>query len=140
MLSKCSLRLKLFDFINTDIENQVMEKINQAHAELNTIILLYLWYEEGEIKSVDLKDFLVKWEDKLQFKTIIKQSHAIRSNEFIFWDIIPVGAPSNEWCRFTYNYVNKENILEGLKKFSEYTKFITIDKPVKKQKRNDYED
>ena len=71
MLSKCSLRLKLFDFINTDIENQVMEKINQAHAELNTSILLYLWYEEGEIKSVDLKDFLVKWEDKLQFKTII---------------------------------------------------------------------
>ena len=140
MLSKCSLRLKLFDFINTDIENQVMEKINQAHAELNTIILLYLWYEEGEIKSVDLKDFLVKWEDKLQFKTIIKQSHTIRPNEFIFWDIIPVDAPSNEWCRFTYNYVNKENILEGLKKFSEYTKFITTDKPVKRQKRNDYED
>ena len=140
MLSKCSLRLKLSDFINTDIENQVMEKINQAHDDLNTAVLLYLWYEEGEIKSKDLKDFLVRWEDKLQFKTIIKQGHNIRPYEFIFWDILPVDAPSNEWHRFTYNYVNEENILDGLKKFYVYTKFITTDKPFKKQKRNDYED
>ena len=140
MLSKVSLRLKLSDFINTDIEEKVMNIINHAHNELSVVVLLYLWFEEGEIVSKDLKKFLIKWEDKLSFKTIVKQSYNIRPNEFIFWDIIPVGAPSNEWCRFTYNYVNKENILEGLKKFSEYTKFITTDKPVKKQKRNDYED
>ena len=70
MLSKCSLRLKLSDFINTDIENQIMEKINQIHDELNAAVLLYLWYEDGEVKSIDLKNFLVKWDDKLQFKTV----------------------------------------------------------------------
>ena len=55
MLFNCKLRLKLSDFINTDIENQVMKKINQAHVELNTAVLLYLWYDEDEIKIIDLK-------------------------------------------------------------------------------------
>ena len=140
MLSKVSLRLKLSDFINTDIEEKVMNIINHAHNELSVVVLLYLWFEEGEIVSKDLKKFLIKWEDKLSFKTIVKQSYNIRPNEFIFWDIIPADAPSNKWCRFTYNYVNEENIVEGLKKFYEYTKFITTDIPVKRQKRNDYED
>ena len=31
MLSKISLRLKLSDFINADIEQEVMNKINDAH-------------------------------------------------------------------------------------------------------------
>ena len=57
MISKVSLRLKLSDFINTDIEQNVMTIINEAHKELKVVVLLYLWYEEGEIKSVDLKDF-----------------------------------------------------------------------------------
>ena len=140
MLFNCKLRLKLSDFINTDIENQVMKKINQAHVELNTAVLLYLWYDEDEIKIIDLKEFLIKWEDKLSFKTVIKQSHNIRPNEFIFWDIVPVDAPSNEWRRFTYYYIDSNKILDGLKHFYEVTKFVTAEKSSRKQKRNDYED
>ena len=42
MLSKCSLRLKLSDFINSDIEEEVISKINKINYDLNIVILLYL--------------------------------------------------------------------------------------------------
>jgi|TARA_Y100000593_G_C4198128_1_gene280423 hypothetical protein len=141
MLSKCSLRLKLSDFINSDIEEEVISKINKTNYDLNIVILLYLWYDEGEIDSKTLKDFLMRWENVLQFKTVIKQSSKMKPNEFIFWDIKPENVESNDWSRFTCSYYDKKNILKGLDKFYEYTKFITTEtKPVKKQKRNDYED
>ena len=70
MLSKVSLRLKLTDFINSDIEEEVMNKVNHAHTDLSVTVLLYLWFEEGEVSNKDLKDFLMRWEDKLTFKTI----------------------------------------------------------------------
>ena len=85
MLSKISLRLKLSDFINTDIEQEVMNKINEAHNELQIVVLLYLWFEEGEIVNKDLKAFLIKWEDKLSFKTVIKQGHEIKFSDFEYF-------------------------------------------------------
>ena len=141
MLSKVSLRLKLSDFIDTDIEEEVISKINKTNYDLNIVILLYLWYDEGEIDSKTLKKFLMRWEDVLQFKTVIKQGSKMRPNGFVFWDIKPENVESNDWSRFTCSYYDKKNILKGLDKFYEYTKFITTEtKPVKKQKRNDYED
>ena len=141
MLSKISLRLKLSDFINTDIEETVMNKINQIHSELHVIVSLYLWFEEDEITSKDLKDFLMRWEDKLTFKTIVKQGHQLQFNDYIFFDIIPTNVSSdNVTKRFTYKYKGANNILDGLKEFYKVTKFTTSEKPVKRQKRNDYED
>tara|TARA_R110002020_G_scaffold4209_3_gene18774 strand:- start:676 stop:1101 length:426 start_codon:yes stop_codon:yes gene_type:complete len=141
MLSKVSLRLKLSDFIDTDIEEEVINKINQTNYDLNIVILLYLWYDEGEIDSKTLKKFLMRWENVLQFKTVIKQGSKMRPNEFVFWDIKPENTEVNKWSRFTCSYYDKKNILKGLDKFYEYTKFIATEtKPVKKQKRNDYED
>ena len=141
MLSKVSLRLKLSDFIDTDIEEEVINKINQTNYDLNIVILLYLWYEEGEVDSETLKKYLMRWENVLQFKTVIKQGSKMRPNEFVFWDIKPENTEVNKWSRFTCSYYDKKNILKGLDKFYEYTKFIATEtKPVKKQKRNDYED
>ena len=140
MLSKVSLRLKLSDFINTDIEEKVMNIINHAHNELSVVVLLYLWFEEGEIVSKDLKKFLIKWEDKLSFKTIIKQGHELKFNDFIWFDIVPASTPSISYKRFTYSYSDSNKILDGLKEFYNVTKFTTSEKPVKRQKRNDYED
>ena len=90
MLSKISLRLKLSDFINTDIEETVMDKINHIHRELHVTVLLYLWFEEDEITGTDLKEFLMRWEDKLTFKTVVKQTHKLHTKDFIFFDIIPM--------------------------------------------------
>ena len=70
MTTKLSLRLKLTDFINTEIESKVMEKINDIHNELHIAVLLNLWFDEGELDTGDLKNFLMRWEDKLSFKTI----------------------------------------------------------------------
>ena len=141
MLSKVSLRLKLSDFFDTDIEEEFINKINQTNYDLNIVILLYLWYDEGEIDSKTLKKFLMRWENVLQFKTVIKQGSKMRPNEFVFWDIKPESTELNKWSRFTCSYYDKKNILKGLDKFYEYTKFIATEtKPVKKQKRNDYED
>ena len=141
MLSKVSLRLKLSDFINTDIEEKVMNIINHAHTELSVTVLLYLWFEEGEVTNKDLKEFLMRWEDKLTFKTVVKQGHKLRSNDYIFFDIKPTNVSDRGvFKRFTYNYIDVNKILEGLKEFYKVTKFTTSDKPIKHQKRNDYED
>ena len=141
MLSKVSLRLKLSDFINTNIEENVMNRINQIHSELHVIVSLYLWFEEDEITSKDLKDFLMRWEDKLTFKTVVKQGHKLQVNDYIFFDIIPTNVPDSDISkRFTYKYKDVNMILNGLKEFYNVTKFTTSEKPIKRQKRNDYED
>ena len=140
MLSKISLRLKLSDLINTDFEEKVMNKVNHAHNEFSITVLLYLWFEEGEVSNKDLKDFLMRWEDKLTFKTVVKQGHKLMLNDYIFFDIIPVGTPDTVSKRFSYGYINTDKILDGLQEFYNVVKFTTSEKPVKRQKRNDYED
>ena len=140
MTTKLSLRLKLTDFINTEIESKVMEKINDIHNELHIAVLLNLWFEDGEIKNKDLKEFLMRWEDKLSFKTIVKQGSDIKTNDFIWFDIIPSGLPYTSNKRFQFKYSNTNSVLNGLQQFYEVAKFTTSEKPIKKQKRNDYED
>ena len=140
MTTKLSLRLKLTDFINTEIESEIMEKINNTHNKLRIAVMLYLWFDEGEINSKDLKEFLIRWEDKLSFKTIVTQGSEIKSNDFIWFDIIPDEKSYFKNKRFQFTYSFKENILNGLQEFYEVAKFTTSEKPSKKQKRNDYED
>ena len=139
MMPKVSLRLKLSDFINTDIEQEVIKKINNVHNELHITVLLYLWFEEDEINSKDLKEFLMKWEDTLSFKTVVKSGHDISFSEFIWFDIVPVNIPTSSRNRFRYQYVSYNKILDGLQEFYNVAKFTTSDKPEKRQKRNDYD-
>ena len=140
MTSKISLRLKLTDFINTEIESEIMEKIDKTHNDLNIAVLLYLWFEDGEIDTVDLKKFLMRWEKNLSFKTVIKQDSIMKSDEFIWFDVVPTGLPHTSNKRFEFTYTNNKNIITGLQHFYDISKFTTSEKPIKKQKRNDYED
>ena len=71
------LRLKLSDFIGTDLEPVIMNKIKQIENELRIKIILNLWYDDGEIESVKLKDFILKWEKTLSIKTVIQISNEI---------------------------------------------------------------
>jgi hypothetical protein len=139
-MSRVSLRLKLSDFINSDVEKVVMNKVNHAHNDLNVTVLLYLWFEENEINSTDLKKFLMSWEDKLSFRTIVKQGSKLSTDQFIWFDIIPTNTLSNLRNRFQYCYTEPNKILDGLDEFYNITKFTISDKPTKRQKRNDYED
>ena len=140
MLSNIRVRMKLSDFINTDNEKEIMEMINKTHSDLSTTILLHLWYENDEISSIDLKDFLLRWEDKLHFRTVIKNTSNVEQYEFVFFDIIPISVPKNEKYRFAYTYINTDKIIDGLNELYACIKFIKLDRPAKRQKRNDYED
>jgi hypothetical protein len=82
----------------------------------------------------------MKWEKKLSFKTVVTQGSTIKPNEFIWFDIIPTGLPYSNNKRFQFTYSNTNSILNGLQQFYEVAKFTTSEKPIKKQKRNDYED
>ena len=132
------VRLKLSDFIDQEHETVVMEKISSIHEDLKVLVLLHLLYDEGD--NVKLRDFLLRWEDKLHFRTVIKEGSDMSSDEFIFFDIIPEGMKHSEWSRFTYPYGDKFLIISGLKQLYDCIKFISSDKPRKRQKRNDYED
>ena len=132
------VRIKLSDFIDTEYEDDVMNSISKVHSDLQSLILLHLWYDEGD--NIKLKNFLMKWEDKLHFKTIVKEGTNVTSDEFIFFDILPIEEKHEVWSRFTYQYNDKANIVNGLKELYDCVKFITSDKPTKRQKRNDYED
>jgi hypothetical protein len=140
MMSRVSLRLKLSDFINSDIEKVVMDKVNDIHNDLNITVLLYLWFEEDEINSKNLKKFLMSWEDKLSFRTIVKQGCKLSADQFVWFDVIPTNVTSNLRNRFQYCYSKPNKILDGLDEFYNITKFTISDKPTKRQKRNDYED
>tara|TARA_R100001377_G_C3125034_1_gene87306 strand:- start:26 stop:448 length:423 start_codon:yes stop_codon:yes gene_type:complete len=140
MASTMCVRMKLSDFINTDNEDGIMEMINKTHSDLRAIILLHLWYEDDEISPNDLKLFLLKWENKLHFRTKVTQNSEVHHGEFIFYDIVPKGVTNNKRYRFKYEYTNNSQIVEGLNKLYACVKFITTDKPNKRQKRNDYED
>ncbi len=140
MKNKLSLRLKLSDFIKSDIESDVMERIDKIHNELHIAVLLHLWFEEDELSGTDLKDFLMRWEDKLSFRTVVKQSSVIKTNDFIWFDIAPLSIAKSSRKRFQFSYLEKNQILQGLESFYNVAKFTTSDKPIKKQKRNDYED
>ena len=134
------VRMKLSDFIDTDIESDVMKIMDKTHTDLKTTIFLNLWYENDEISSKNLKDFLIRWEDKLHFRTKVTQNSKVPHGEFIFYDIVPKGYKDNQRYRFKYEYVSKLKIIDGLKQLYDCLKFITSDKPNKRQKRNDYED
>jgi len=140
MLSKITVRLKLSDFINTDYEEPIMKMINKTHKDLRATILLHLWYENDELNPKDLNNFITRWEDILSFKTKIRHNAKLESDEFIFFDLIPSSAPSNSKYRFNYTYFDTSKMMSGLNEFYNCLKFITSDKPNKRQKRNDYED
>ena len=140
MLSNIRVRMKLSDFINTDKEEEVLQMINKTHIDLSTTILLHLWYENDEISSTDLKEFLLRWEDKLHFRTVVKNTSNVEQYEFVFFDIIPISVSKNKKYRFAYTYTNTDKIIDGLNELYACIKFIKLDRPSKRQKRNDYED
>ena len=134
------LTLKLSDFIGTDLEPVIMNKIKQIENELRIKIILNLWYDDGEIESVKLKDFILKWEKTLSIKTVIQISNEIKSNDYIFFDIKPINLSSNSRVRFHTEYQFVESIPNCLNSFYDVAKFTTSDVNLRPQKRNDYED
>ena len=136
---KVTLRMNLSDFLNEYYEKEVIKKIEDIHKDSIKYYLI-LWYEDGTIASEYLKKFLLEYESKLHFKTIIKIDNEIKTSDFIWYDITSRNnANQSERIRFQYIYNRKEDILKGLDEFHKCATFCTSEKPPKRQKRNDYE-
>ena len=131
--------MNLSDFLNESYEKEVIKKLEDIHKDSIKYYLI-LWYEDGSIASEYLKKFLLEYESKLHFKTIIKIDNEIKTNDFIWYDITSRNnANQSERIRFQYIYNRKEDILKGLDEFHKCATFCTSEKPPKRQKRNDYE-
>ncbi len=136
---KITLRMNLFDFLKTPHEEAVIKKLEEMYND-KVKYYLRLWYVDGEISGEDLKQFLLKYESRLHFKTTIKVGNELEFSDFIWFDIIGQNnADTSNRIRFQYTYSSKEDVLKGLDEFHKCAKFCTSDKPAKIQKRNDYE-
>ena len=142
------LRLKLSDFLGTDYETEVLDKLREINnLDFMPPFEIYLWYDRDNDK-VDLnrlKDFIVDWESKGDFKskTIIVPEFFDRPVDFIWYDIIPREVSDNnfiQYSRFQWRYSEpKTGILDGLDEYIKTFKFTIADRLPRKQKRNDDE-
>ena len=132
--------MDLGSFINTDIEEEVLDKLESIHKD-DLKYYLTLWYRDGSITSEDINKFLRKYENKLHLKTKIVVDNKLKPNDFIWYDITKKDDINHEQqIRFQYVFSNQKQIFEALNNFHSTAKFCLSDTPTKKQKRNDYED
>ena len=135
---KLNLRMNLAHFWKKPFEEEVINRLERAHND-GIKFYLRLWYDDGALKPKELKDFLLKYESRLHFKTNIKVGDQLAVNDFVWYDLTNKFDYMGNRIRFQYTYSKEESILKGLDEFHKCAKFCTSDKPAKKQKRNDYE-
>ena len=143
-----ALRLKLSDFINDPLEHLVVDKIHDIY-KIHTF-KLQLWYDEGEVAAKDLKSFIEKYESILHYKTTIRPNRDNDHAQFTWYNIVHNEDKDEKYpCRFQYEHDigwRLSGVLKGLEQFRGCLKFVTSpkppkqEKPIRKQKRNDYED
>ena len=142
------LRLKLSDFLGTDYEKEVLDKLREINnKDYMPPFEIYLWYDRDndKVELRRLKDFIVDWESKGDFKskTIIVPEFFDRPVDFIWYDIIPREVSDSnfiQYSRFQWRYSEpKTGILDGLDEYIKTFKFTIADRLPRKQKRNDDE-
>ena len=142
------LRLKLSDFLGTDYETEVLDRLREINnLDFMPPFEIYLWYDRDndKVELNRLKDFIVDWESRGDFKskTIIVPEFFDRPVDFIWYDIIPREVSDNnfiQYSRFQWRYSEpKTGILDGLDEYIKTFKFTIADRLPRKQKRNDDE-
>ena len=138
-MMKVNVRMNLFHILNKSYEKDIIDKLSEINNN-SVIFYLRLWYKDGDISPKEIKEFLLKYESRLHFKTNIRVGDELRPNDFVWYDIIDKNnANKTNRVRFQYIYNREEQILDGLNEFYNCAKFCTSEKPPKRQKRNDYE-
>ena len=142
------LRLNLSDFLGTDYETEVLDRLREINnLDFMPPFEIYLWYDRDndKVELNRLKDFIVDWESKGDFKskTIIVPEFFDRPVDFIWYDIIPREVSDSnyiQYSRFQWRYSEpKTGILDGLDEYIKTFKFTIADRLPRKQKRNDDE-
>ena len=142
-LRKISLRMKLKDFINKKVENEILHGLGEITQISNGIVSLILWFDEKD-SDINLKEAVESIGDAHHWKTTIVAKSKIKESDFVWFDmrsyIDENAIPQN--FRFQYKYATPSQIIDGLKTFSDAITFFK-NKPPKekkmerKQKRND---
>ena len=135
-----TVRIKLTDIIDTKSESIIINKIENLSRFRNNNITLQLWYDDGELSSKDIQNFISKYSVNTKIKIIIKPKLIDTSNNFIFFDMISCTAKPTKNHRLKFTYKTLNDIIEGIKELDKILEFITKEKPKKLQKRNDHED
>ena len=135
-----NIRLKLTDIINTKSEPVIISKIENLSRFRNNNITLQLWYDDGELSSKDIQNFISKYSVNTKIKIIIKPKLIDTSNNFVFFDMIHCTAKPTKNHRLKLTYKTLNDLIEGIKELDKILEFITKEKPKKLQKRNDHED
>ena len=73
--------MNLSHFLNKPYEEQVIQKLGEIHRD-SIKYYLTLWYEDGTLKTSDIKNFIEKYEKSLHFKTNIKEEILIGLEEY----------------------------------------------------------
>ena len=138
-MMKVNVRMNLLHFLNKPHEKDIIDKLSVISDD-SIVFYLRLWYKDGDISTKDLKEFLLKYESSLHFKTNIKVGNDLKPNEFVWFNIVDnENVNKSNRVRFEYIYNSEKQILKGLDEFHKCAKFCTSEKPQKRQKRNDYE-
>jgi|TARA_B100000959_G_C14930681_1_gene603513 hypothetical protein len=142
-LRKISLRMKLNDFINKKVEDDILKGLAEITQISNGIVSLILWFDEKD-SDINLKETIESIGDAHHWKTNIVAKSKIKESDFVWFDMRSYDdeyeIPQN--FRFQYKYGTPSQIVNGLKTFSDAITFFK-NKPAKenkierKQKRND---
>ena len=143
-LGKISIRMKLDDFTNEEVEKEILQELENIQKISNGIVELRLWFDDKKDNSFDLGKILESMEEAHHWKTSIKAVSKMKSSDYVWFDVRCVEDLNalNGNFRFQYRYHEPSQIATGLSKFSEAIRFFK-DKPPKekkverKQKRND---
>jgi hypothetical protein len=143
MLGRVNIRMKLEDFLDKKVEDDILKGLAEISTISNGIISLILWFDD-ENSEIDWKTMIDSMKDAKHYKTSILAKSKIKQSDFVWFDMrasTDVESVSNNY-RFQYRYNSLSQIPAGLRVMGDALEFFK-NKPPKekkverKQKRND---
>ena len=104
-----------------------------------------LFYSEQDNLTSKLKDFIKRYDGKVNFSIRISSTDYQQINDVCWYQILSEKdyekfkdelPYSGRWF-YKFNNINKDNLLKGINNFESLLRYISEPKIIKKQKRND---
>lgn len=137
-----TIRIRALDFINTEYEDAVWERIQHAKKACHNEFKM-LFHVDTAKDMVSVTNQVHKYAEYLQLKTVIKLWEKCK-DEYIFLDVLQKSSTFNSNHRFSIKEdapLNVMSALDFIVKHSEIIKRANFDDyDHKRQKRNDSRD
>lgn len=116
------LRMKLTDFMNTDIEDMVFYFLNTIKSEIPNFIV-HCWYNQNEITDLQLSEFKNKYIDSIN--KLEMTFYIIYRHEYSVWyDIINKKDSENlNHYKFRSIYETPDQLITSIIEFNNVIKF-----------------